>query len=96
MKYARIHEGYVTEICTPIEGFTIEQCFHVSLVDQMTPCGDDVQGGWAYANGVFTAPVVVAPVEPAPVKPAPAEPAPVEPTAPTEPAPAPITDTPPA
>ena len=86
MKYARIHEGYVTEICTPIEGFTIEQCFHVSLVDQMIPCGDEVQGGWAYADGVFTAPVAI--------EPAPAEPAPVEPTEPAQPDASPILDTP--
>jgi hypothetical protein len=56
MKYARIHEGMVMEICVPIEGFTIEQCFHVDLVDQMVACADDVQPGWTYADGVFTAP----------------------------------------
>jgi hypothetical protein len=56
MKYARIHEGAVIEICVPIEGFTIEQCFHVDLVDQMVSCADDVQPGWTYADGVFTDP----------------------------------------
>lgn len=60
--YARIHEGHVVEICVPIAGFTIEQCFHPTLVDQMIPCGSDVQAGWTYANGVFTAPP--APEEP--------------------------------
>jgi hypothetical protein len=54
--YARIHNNTVVEICVPIEGFTIEQCFHPTLVDQMVPCGLDVQMGWAYADGVFTAP----------------------------------------
>jgi hypothetical protein len=56
MKYARIHEGTVVEICVPIEGFTIEQCFHVDLVDQMAACADNVQTGWTYADGVFTDP----------------------------------------
>lgn len=56
MKYARIHEGKVAEIYVPIEGFTIAQCFHVDLVDQMRPCADDVQAGWTYADGVFTDP----------------------------------------
>lgn len=56
MKYARIQEGNVVEICVPIEGFTIAQCFHIDLVDQMVPCTDDVQVGWTYADGVFTDP----------------------------------------
>jgi len=56
MKYARIHEGKVAEICVPIKGFTIEQCFHVSLVDTMVPCSDEVRVGWTYADGAFTAP----------------------------------------
>jgi hypothetical protein len=56
MKYARVHDGKVMEICVPIDGFTIEQCFHVSLVDTMVPCTDEVQQGWTYADGTFTAP----------------------------------------
>lgn len=56
MKYARIQEGKVAEIYVPIEGFTIAQCFHADLVAQMVPCTDDVQVGWAYADGVFTDP----------------------------------------
>jgi hypothetical protein len=56
MKYARIHDGSVAELYAPITGFTIEQCFHPDLVAQMVPCTDDVQVGWAYADGVFTDP----------------------------------------
>jgi hypothetical protein len=56
MKYARIHEGKVVEICVPIEGFTIDQCFHPSLVDKMIKCTDEVQCEWTYADGVFSAP----------------------------------------
>jgi len=56
--YARIHEGVVAEICVPVEGFTIDQCFHPSLVDKMVSCGSDVQSGWTYneETGEFTAP----------------------------------------
>jgi len=56
MTYARIQNGTVTEICVPIAGFAIAQCFHPDLVAQMVPCADDVQAGWTYADGVFTDP----------------------------------------
>ena len=55
--YARIHEGHVVEICVPVQGFTIEQCFHPTLIDQMIPCGSDVQVGWTYVNGSFVEPI---------------------------------------
>ena len=86
MAYARIQNHVVVEICNPPIGFTIDQCFHPSLVAQMVPCGDDIQAGWAYADGVFTAPAVI--------EPAPAEPAPAEPTEPAQPDVSPILDTP--
>jgi len=56
--YARIHENHVVEICVPIAGFTIEQCFHIDLVDKMVPCPAEVQAGWSYnaETGEFTAP----------------------------------------
>jgi hypothetical protein len=58
MKYARIHDGHVIEICIPVEGFSIEQCFHLDLVDKMVACSSEVQLGWAYnaETGEFTAP----------------------------------------
>jgi hypothetical protein len=58
MKYARIHENKVVEICIPVEGFSIEQCFHVDLVDKMVACSSEVQQGWTYnaETGEFTAP----------------------------------------
>jgi hypothetical protein len=56
MKYARVNEGKVVEICVPIEGFTIDQCFHSSIVNQLVSCPDEVQQGWTYADGTFTAP----------------------------------------
>lgn len=58
MRYARIQNNVVVEICVPIEGFTIDQCFHPSLVDQMVFCESEVQQGWTYnaETGEFTAP----------------------------------------
>ena len=56
MAYARIQNNAVAEICNIPAGFTIEQCFHPSLVAQMVLCGDDVQAGWAYVDGSFIAP----------------------------------------
>lgn len=56
--YARIHNGVVVEICKPIDGFSIEECFHPDLVDQMVLCHSEVQAGWSYnaETGEFTAP----------------------------------------
>ena len=55
--YARIHNGVVVEICIPIQGFTIEQCFHPTLVDKMIPCGTDVKVGWTYVDSAFVEPI---------------------------------------
>lgn len=58
MAYARIHDNKVVEVCQPIAGFSIDQCFHVSLVEKMIPCSDDVKEGWIYnpETGDFTDP----------------------------------------
>ena len=37
---ARIHNGHVVEILTPIEGFKIEDCFHADVLDQCVDAGD--------------------------------------------------------
>ena len=57
MKYARIQNNAVVEICVPIQGFTIDQCFHPNLVDQMIPCGPEVQSGWTYVDGSLVEPI---------------------------------------
>ena len=48
MTYARIHENRVVEIVKAIPGFSIEQCFHIDLVDKMAACNLEVQPGWYY------------------------------------------------
>lgn len=37
---ARIHNGVVVEILVPIPGFTIEDCFHPSILDLCVDVGD--------------------------------------------------------
>jgi len=58
MKYARIHGTDVIEICTPIEGFSIQECFHPSLSEKMVQCSDEVTALWSYnpETGEFIAP----------------------------------------
>ena len=35
MKYARVNGADVIEICTPIDGFAIDQCFHPDIVVEL-------------------------------------------------------------
>lgn len=74
MAYARIQSGVVAEIVKPVDGFSLEQCFHPDLVKSMVSCPEEVQSGWSYNadTGVFTDPS--------------APEVPVEPETPTEPA----------
>lgn len=58
MKYARLKDGVVQEILTVMSGFTIQQSFHSDIHQKCVPVSnDEVQFGWTYADGVFTAPV---------------------------------------
>jgi len=57
MKYARLKDGVVQEILTVMAGFSIQQSFHPDLHQKCVPVtNDEVQSGWTYADGVFTAP----------------------------------------
>ena len=55
-RYARIVGGIVTEIVTPVDGFSIGECFHPDFVAALAPCGDGVEQGWAWDGGVFAPP----------------------------------------
>lgn len=72
MAYARIQGDTVTEMVKPVDGFSIQQCFHPDLLKNVISCPDEVQAGWSYdaETGVFAAP--------------PAPEVPVEPEAPVE------------
>ena len=88
MKMARIIDDVVSDVIVPIEGFTIEECFHPDVLAQYTPVPDDAQPGWVLTEvGVVDpnapepepeAPVEETTVEEAPVEEAPAEEAPAE------------------
>ena len=67
MAYARIQGNAVVEILKPVDGFSIQQCFHPELLKNAISCPDEVQVGWSYdaEAGAFTAPPEPeAPVEP--------------------------------
>jgi hypothetical protein len=79
MKMARITDGIVGDVIVPLDGFTIEECFHPDLLAQYTTVADDVQPGW-----IVTEDGIVDPNAPEPE----AEEAPVEEEAPAEEEPA--------
>ncbi|HVJ53440.1 MAG TPA: hypothetical protein VM689_13315 [Aliidongia sp.] len=55
--YAHIVGGAVREIVTPIDGFTLAQCFDADFASACVACDATVQPGWAYtAPATFTAP----------------------------------------
>jgi hypothetical protein len=63
MKTARIQNNTVAEILVPVEGFTLDQCFHPSIINQCQEVEDEVQAGWVkQEDGSFVAPE--APPEP--------------------------------
>lgn len=58
MKTARIQNNVVAEILVPVEGFTIDQCFHPSILAQCEQVEDEVQANWVkQEDGSFAAPV---------------------------------------
>jgi hypothetical protein len=61
---ARIINSKIAEILVPVAGFSVEECFHSSILEQCTDVADDVQVGWVQQeDGSFAAPVVEAPAE---------------------------------
>lgn len=57
MAYARIQDNMVVEIVKPVDGFSIQQCFHPDLLKNVISCPDEVQSGWHYKpeTGQFSA-----------------------------------------
>lgn len=70
MAYARVNGTDVVEICTPVAGFSIDQCFHPDIVAQLVPCADNVTVEWTYVDGKFVDPNAPMVEEPAPEEPA--------------------------
>lgn len=56
---ARIVNDTVVEILTAVNGHSIEECFHPTLLAQCEDVSDEVQVGWVrQEDGSFAAPVV--------------------------------------
>lgn len=75
-KFARIIDGVVSDFIAPLEGFTIEQCFHPDILEMYIQVDDEVQTGWVVTEDGI--------VDPNPPEEAPAEEAPAEETPPAE------------
>lgn len=66
---AKIVNGKIAEILAPVDGFSVEDCFHPSVLVQCIDVADDAQVGWVQQeDGTFAAPVEPV-VEEAPVEP---------------------------
>jgi hypothetical protein len=53
MKMARITDGVVDTVIVPIDGFSIEECFHPDVLAQYVTVSGDVQPGWIVTeNGI--------------------------------------------
>lgn len=62
MKLARIENNIIMEVLTPMAGFSVEQCFHPSLIAACEQVDDLAQYGWVrQEDGSFAAPVVETP-----------------------------------
>ena len=59
---ARIQNGFVVEILTPIASFTIDQCFHPDIIAQCVDVTEGMKVGDVYP-AVVEEVVVEAPVE---------------------------------
>jgi hypothetical protein len=57
MKYARIQNNTVLEILELVQGFTLEQSFHPSIIAMCEMVDDSVQPSWVREEGIFVAPV---------------------------------------
>ena len=73
-KFARIIDGVVSDFIAPLEGFTIEQCFHPDILAMYIQVDDEVQAGWVVTEDGI--------VDPNPPEEVPAEEAPAEETPP--------------
>jgi len=89
MKMARITDGVVGDVIVPLDGFTIEECFHPDVLAMYVTVADDVQPGWIVTEDGIVDPDAPEPEpEPEDEEEAPAEEAPVEEEAPAEEEPA--------
>jgi hypothetical protein len=62
MIYARIDNGLVVELVTPLQGWAISDLYHSSLFFMPVPDGTPVAEGWTYADGTFASPASPPPI----------------------------------
>jgi hypothetical protein len=60
--HARVVDGVVVEIIEITDGLAVSDLFHPDFAQDIHPCGPEVQQGWTFADGQFSAPVA-APVD---------------------------------
>ena len=56
MRYARIVDGFVAEIISPMDGFALGARFAPDFVASLVECPGEVEQGWAYDGNTFAAP----------------------------------------
>jgi hypothetical protein len=57
--YARVKDNTVIEIVKPVDGFSLEQCFHADLLEGGSYVDDTVQVGWVLHEGTFVDPATI-------------------------------------
>jgi hypothetical protein len=55
---ARIQNGFVVEILTPVSGFTVDQCFHPDIIAQCVDVSEGMKVGDVYPPVVEETPAV--------------------------------------
>lgn len=60
---AKIVNGKIAEILVPVDGFSLEDCFHPSVLAQCVDVADDAQVDDDYVPLVPVEPVVQSPTE---------------------------------
>jgi len=59
MKYARIQDNAIVEFLKPVDGFSVEECFHAEILEQVQVVEDSVELGASLVDGVWKNPTPV-------------------------------------
>lgn len=53
---ARIYQNQIIDILKPVEGFSLEECFHSDLLDSAVTVPDHLDVGWILVGEEWQAP----------------------------------------